>query len=275
MAMQREIEAKSILTKSGLSDYAVNCYGGCLHNCVFCYARYMRKFTNHTEPWGQYLDVKINAAELIAKEAAKKKSGSVFFSSACDGWQPAERKYQLTRQCLKVLIDNGFRVSALTKSSLIQRDLDIFAKSPDSTVGCTITTLDESLRRRLEVAASPSAERIISLEKAREMGIKTWAFAGPLLPGLTAERSNLEPLFSRLAQLDLDFIVVDKVNFRSGVYESVLELLRRRYPDLINMYTRLYRIEQEYQAYAENLEKTVRDIAGSFGLESNIVIASR
>lgn len=275
MATQREIEAKSILTKSGLSDYAVNCYGGCLHNCVYCYARYMRKFTRHTEPWGQYLDVKINAVELISKEAVKKKPGSVFFSSACDGWQPAERKYQLTRQCLRILIDNGFRVSALTKSSLIQRDLDIFTQSPNSTVGCTITTLDESLRRRLEIAASPSAERIISLEKAREMGIKTWAFAGPLLPGLTAERSNLEPLFERLAKLDLDFIVVDRVNFRSGVYESVLDLLRRHYPDLMNNYTRLYRIEQEYQAYAENLEKTVREIAGSLGLESKIVMASR
>ena len=94
MATQREIQAKSILTKSGLSDYAVNCYAGCLHNCVYCYARYMRKWSGHTEPWGQYLDVKINAAELVAREVTRKKPGAVFFSSACDGWQPAERKYR-------------------------------------------------------------------------------------------------------------------------------------------------------------------------------------
>lgn len=263
------------MTKSGLSDYAVNCYAGCLHNCVYCYARYMRKFSGHTEPWGQYLDVKVNAAELVAKEAAKKKPGSVFFSSACDGWQPAERKYQLTRRCIQTLIDAGFRVSALTKSSLIQRDLDLFASSPDSGLGCTITTLDESLRRRVEIAASPSSERIVTLQRAREMGIKTWAFAGPLLPGLTAERSNIEPLFTRLAELNLAYIVVDQLNFRSGVYESITEMLRRAYPHLLPLYHRLYRHQEEYEAYTANLQRTVRETAQGLGLESAIVMASR
>lgn len=275
MATQREITAKTILTKSGLSDYAVNCYGGCLHNCVYCYARYLRKWSDHTEPWGQYLDVKINAAELIEREVTKKKPGAVFFSSACDGWQPAERKYQLTRRCLKTLVDAGFRVSCLTKSSLIQRDLDIFASAPDSSVGCTITTLDESLRRRLEIAASPSAERIVSLEKARELGIKTMVFAGPLLPYLTAERANIEKLFTRLAELDLSSIIVDRVNFRSGVYESITDMLRHHFPDLVPRYLHLYRDRQEYDAYAENLEKTVWEIARGLGIEGKIVMASR
>lgn len=275
MATQSEIQAKSILTKSRLSDYAVNCYAGCLHNCVYCYARYMRKWSGHTEPWGQYLDVKVNAAELIAREVTKKKPGAVFFSSACDGWQPAERKYELTRRCLKTLVEAGFRVSALTKSSLIQRDLDIFASAPDSSVGCTITTLDESLRRRLEIAASPSAERVVSLEKARELGIKTFAFAGPLLPYLTAEPANLERLFTRLAELDLDSIIVDKLNFRSGVFESVTDVLRRHFPDLVPHYLRLYRDGQEYEAYSENLEMTVREIARGLGIESKIVMAMR
>lgn len=271
MAIQREIQAKSVLTKSGLSDYAVNCYVGCLHNCVYCYARYMRKFTNHTEPWGQFLDVKINAADVLAGEVKKKKPGSVFFSSACDGWQPAEKKYQLTRRCLKLVIDAGFRASVLTKSELITRDLDILAASPDSSLGCTITTLDESIRRKIEIAASPSSARINVLERAGEMGIRRMVFCGPLLPGLTDTPENLQPLFNRLSGLGLDNVMIDKLNFRSGVYESVTDLLRRFYPHLLPQYRLLYTSQQEYEAYAANLRIIVEQIAQAAGVKCQVV----
>lgn len=85
MAVQREILAKSVLTKSGISDYAVNCYVGCLHNCAYCYARYMRKFTGHTEPWGRFLDVKINAPELLEREVARKPRGKVLVFRELNG----------------------------------------------------------------------------------------------------------------------------------------------------------------------------------------------
>lgn len=260
-----------MLTKSGISDYAVNCYVGCLHNCVYCYARYMRKFTNHHEPWGQFLDVKINAADVLAKEVAKKKPGSVFFSSACDGWQPAERKYELTRRCLKIVVGAGFKASVLTKSELVARDLDILASSPQSSLGCTITTLDESLRRRIEIAASPSSARLRVLERAGEMGVKRWVFAGPLLPGLTDTLENLQPLFGKLAGLGLDNVMVDKLNFRSGVYESVIDLLHRFYPHLLPQYRLLYSSQQEYDAYAANLRVTVEEIARAAGVKCTVV----
>ena len=272
MAVQREILAKSVLTESGITDYSVNCYSGCLHNCVYCYARYMRKFTNHVQPWGRYLDVKINAADVLAEEVKKSKPGSVIFSSVCDPWQPAESKYELTRRCLKIVADAGFKISTLTKSALMIRDLDILAAARDCTAGCTITTVDESLRRRIEIAASPSRDRLHALEQAREMGISTWVFCGPLLPGLTDTHENIEHLFARLAELRPDRIMVDAVNFRTGVFDSILKMLGTHYPQLIPAYKLLFERPEEYDAYADKLRVTVGDLARAAGLESLVTV---
>jgi len=97
----KEIKAKTILSKSQVYDYALNAYVGCQHNCVYCYARFMKRFTGHCEQWGKFVDVKINAAELLTREVNKKKKGNVWISGVCDAYQNVEQKYKLTRKCLE------------------------------------------------------------------------------------------------------------------------------------------------------------------------------
>ncbi len=80
----REIKAKSILSKSQVYDYALNPYVGCQHGCVYCYAKFMKRFTGHGERWGEFVDVKINAPELLAHEVKRKKVGRVWISGVCD-----------------------------------------------------------------------------------------------------------------------------------------------------------------------------------------------
>ena len=87
---RREIECKSVLNKSGLADYAVNCYAGCEHGCVYCYARFATRFSHPGETWGGFVDARINAPQILAREIKRKRVGQVFMSSVCDGWQPAE-----------------------------------------------------------------------------------------------------------------------------------------------------------------------------------------
>jgi DNA repair photolyase len=89
----REIKAKNILSKSQVYDYALNPYVGCQHACVYCYARFMKRFTGHKERWGEFVDVKINAPELLAFEVRKKKVGRVWISGVCDPYQPLEKSY--------------------------------------------------------------------------------------------------------------------------------------------------------------------------------------
>ena len=104
----REITCKSILSDTGLpADYAINCYVGCEHGCRYCYARYMKRFTGHREPWGTFVDVRVNAPEVLERQVRRKPPGSVMLSSVCDGWQPLEASYRVTGRCVEVLTQHG------------------------------------------------------------------------------------------------------------------------------------------------------------------------
>jgi DNA repair photolyase len=82
--------------------YCINAYTGCSYGCVYCYARFMQRFHPHDEPWGRFVDVKVNAAEVLAREVRRLTPGPVFTCSACDGWQSVERHYGLTRRCCQL-----------------------------------------------------------------------------------------------------------------------------------------------------------------------------
>ena len=92
----REIISKSILSRSKIYNYVLNPYVGCQFGCSYCYARYMKRFTGHREKWGDFVDIKINAIELLRKEVVKKKVDEVWISGVCDPYQPLEAKYKLT-----------------------------------------------------------------------------------------------------------------------------------------------------------------------------------
>jgi len=262
----REVWAKSLLCKSGISDYCVNCYTGCLHGCVYCYARFMKRFSGHDEPWGQFLDVKINAPEVLAKEVRRREPGRVVMSSVCDGWQPAEKRYKLSRQCLRILADAGFSVGILTKSKLVTRDFDILEGRDNCDVGCTLTTTDEQLRVRIEPAASPTWQRIEALEEACSRGIGAWAFLGPFMPGLSDSEEALDALISAVAPLPLSYMYADKLNPRPGVWNSVVPFLKRWHPELIETYRALFFDQDYYLAYCEDLGRRLRKIAEEHGV---------
>lgn len=270
MPVTREILAKSVLGKSGITDYCVNCYTGCTHACVYCYARFMKRFTGHEEPWGQFLDIKINAPDILAKEVKRRAPGHIFMSSVCDAYQPAEKRYQLTRQCLKILIDAGFHPGILTKSKLVTRDFDILEGHTNCDVGCTLTTMDEQLRFRIEPGASPTRERIAALEESCSRGISTWAFLGPFMPGLSDTDEALDSLISAVSQLPFAHMHADKLNPRPGVWNAVVPLLKRHYPDLLDYYRKLFFDQDEYASYCADLGHRIRTIAESHGVGDKI-----
>jgi len=178
----REMTAKSILSASQVSDYALNPYVGCQHACVYCYAKFMKRFTGHRENWGEFVDVKINAPGLLAREVTKKKPGRVWVSGVCDPYQPLERKYRLTQQCLAILVEKGWPVTVQTKSPLVLRDIGILKRAPDIEVGFTITTADERMRKIFEPGAPPTAKRIEALGTLHAEGIRTFVMIAPVLP---------------------------------------------------------------------------------------------
>ena len=180
--MVREIDAKTVLSESKVFDYAVNPYIGCEHGCTYCYARFMKRASGHKEPWGKFVDVKINAPILLQREMRKRKAGRVWISGVCDPYQPLERKYELTKRCLEVLSRHGWPVTIQTKSPLVLRDIEILKKFGDIEVGFTITTSDEAIRKTFEPNAPSIKERIEALGKLHDIGLKTFAMIAPLLP---------------------------------------------------------------------------------------------
>jgi DNA repair photolyase len=230
----------------------------------------MKRFSGHSEPWGQYLDIKVNAPEILAREVRRKKPGRVFVSSVCDAYQPIEKRYRLTRECVKILIDAGFHAGILTKSRLVTRDFDILEGHANCSVGCTLTTMDEHLRFRIEPGASPTRERIAALEEACDRGIDAWAFLGPFLPGLSDTDEALDSLISAIAPLPLSRIIADKLNARPGVWDSIVPFLRRYHPDLIEHYRRLFFDRNEYLAYANDLRGRLEAIAEAHRLKDKL-----
>jgi len=268
----RETPCKTILNKSELADFTLNCYVGCSHRCLYCYARYMKKFKDRPEDWGYFVDVKINAPEILAKQIRKiKLPKEVFMSSICDGWQPLEAKYKLSRACLKILLEAGLEVSILTKSSLILRDFDLLEAYKTPSLGITITTLDRNLQKVLEPYASESSERLNTLKIAQERGIKTWVFLGPLIPEFTDTKANLEALFRALKGLDLDKIYVDRLNPRWGVLESLKKGLSRG--EYTNFRLLLYKCTNptKYHEYSRQLKEKILDYTHQFNLSDKVI----
>jgi DNA repair photolyase len=201
----REVHARTILSKSRIYDYTINAYGGCQHACSYCYARFMKRYSGHTEAWGEYVDVKVNAPELLQKEIAKKTPGRVWISGVCDPYQPLEKKYELTRQCLALLVRHDWPVTVQTRSPLVLRDLDLLKESDRTEVVLTITTADDNIRRIFEPQAPPIPERVRALGELHAAGISTRVMIAPMLP----EAGGLVEMLAGKT----DSVRIDRINY--------------------------------------------------------------
>jgi len=204
----REIFARSILSKSKVFDYVVNPYIGCQHSCTYCYARFMKRFTGHKELWGEFVDVKINAALLLERQIERMPPGRVWVSGVCDPYQPLERTYGQTQKCLEILVRHNWPITIQTKSVLVLRDIGLFREASKIEVGLTVTTGDEGVRQLFEPGAPSIEERIKALDKLHLAGIRTYAMIAPVLSGA-------EKLAARLVG-KVDYVLVDKMNYHYG-----------------------------------------------------------
>lgn len=265
-----EIEAKSLLNKSGIADWAINCYAGCAHACSYCYARFATRFTHPQERWGSFVDVKVNAPQLLVAEVRRKRVGRVFVSSVCDGWQPLEARYGLTRQCLEILLQHGYPVTILTKSALAARDFDLLAGKEGVAFGVTLTTLDADVGRLIEPQASSPSERLALLSEAKRRGIRSYAFLGPLMPGLSDTEEQLPLLLKAIKEAGVDYFLVDRLNLRYGVWQDLKGLLRQHFPHLVGRYQRILFEDRARMEYTQRLLATLHRLVAEHELEDRM-----
>jgi DNA repair photolyase len=251
-----EIQAKTILQRSRLpeTEYVINPYTGCVHACVYCYARFMKRFTDHPEPWGSFLDVKVNAPDLLERQLARRRAplrDRVLLSSVTDPYQPPEKKYGLTGRILEILHKYGVPVSILTKSDLVLRDIDLLARFSEIDVGFSLGTIDDEWARLLEGRASAPFQRLSALRALRGRGISTSAFVSPYIPGV----SDIRRIVAALAGTVGEF-AVEAVNTDAGNWRGTLRAIARRDPAAAKCAARKAgdpRYWRELEAEAESL----------------------
>lgn len=251
------ITAKSILTKSNLPgcDYVINPYNGCQFSCMYCYAAQIARWKHPNDTWGSYVDVKVNAPEVLQLELLKlekkhksKNFGSIFFSSVTDPYQGVELKYQLTRKCLEVLLNFGYEgeISILTKSPSVLRDIDIFKKLRNISVGLTVTSLNDNISKFLEVNAPLVNSRIEALYKLHNQEIPTYAFVGPILPYYMKDETIINTLLDKLEEVGIETIWFELINLNAKIRSRLYDYLKTESPNLIDIFettnTKEYRL---------------------------------
>jgi len=265
-----EIKCKNALVKSRIYgvDYALNPYTGCQHGCVYCYAEFMKKYTNHNEDWGKFVDVKVNIVDRLKNQIQKVKPGTVMVGTVTDAYQPLEKKFQLTRRCLEILADSDFPISIQTKSDLVLRDIDFLKKTKDGEVGFTITCPDPDVEKSFEPGASELERRLEALKKLKENHIPTFVFFGPILPFFSDNVNSIRLLFQRLRKIKIKKIYLDKMNYLKGKQKKISALLEENFPHALRFYERV--IDQE-ERYSEWLKGNLASTLSEFSFDSEVL----
>lgn len=245
-----EIDAKSILTKQKFRDnwfwnrYSINPYRGCQFACNYCDA-ITEKYLVHEDykDFSRIIYVKRNAPELLEKEVKKVKPDVVAMSGVTDPYQPAEKRYELTRKILEILAEHRFPVHIVTKGDLVLRDIDLLKEITEQTwcaVSLTIVTFNEKLLPLLEPFAPSPEKRLDVIKKLNEEGIQAGVDFTPIVPYLLDNEKNIEEVIKKAAEHGKYILIGAAMTLRSNQRVRFLDLLKKKIPELVEKYEGLY-----------------------------------
>ena len=182
----------------------------------------MRRITGHeSDVWGQFIDYKANAPDVLKKEISKVRwNEHILLASVTDNYQPIERKLELTRECLKIMADYDVNVDILTKSSLVLRDVDVIGKFSRCEVGISCGIDDKRTSEILEPGATRIDERFETLKTLKGSGIRCYAFVSPMIPYIT----NLENIIRNISG-SVDYVMFEIINLKPldmGLFRNTL-----------------------------------------------------
>lgn len=238
-------------SKLPASDYVINPYIGCTHGCLYCYACFMGRFTGHKEKWGTYIEPKRFASMKLPRAQEGK---TILVGSVTDAYNPAEKKYRLMPGILEILRDSKAHVEILTKSKLILRDMDLLRRIPDLSVGVSLAFSSQQDAGILEPGAATVEERLDTLKRLHQNGIKTYLFIAPYFPGIT----DLGGLVAS-TEGHVDSVCIENLNLRGSYKASVLEYIGKYHPKLLPLYQKIY-VKGGGKAYWKRLETEMEEL---------------
>lgn len=261
------IEAKTILSRVKGSeswygiDYNMNLYKGCSHGCIYCDSRsdcYQIKNFNIVRG-------KLNAISTLERELSRKEKGVIGMGSMSDPYNPQEKKYEMTRDALKLIQKYNYGVSIDTKSDLVLRDIDCLkeiSKKNNAIVKFTITTASDELSKKIEPHVCPSSKRFAAVKKLSDNGIFVGIMINPVLPFITDSAENIRSLVRLAHENGAKFIhtymsMTLRDNQREYYYSKINPEIKKRY---IETYKESYlcyplNVKMLYRIFMEECEK--------------------
>ncbi len=269
-----EITCKSAIGPCGFpgGGLAVNPYIGCEHACGYCYARFIKRFTGHTEPWGDFVDVRKNSAKLLSIQMRNPKlhHQQIYLSSMTDPYQPVEEKYELTREILKVLVNYDNHVSIMTKSTLVLRDLDLIKQLIKKDVNFTMSTLDEKWRKVIEPNSSTTSEKLVTMQKLVDEGIIVNAMVGPYWPIFT----DIEKMMAEFKKIGVSHVFAESFNSIGGNWTGVEETLSKHFPESLSQMKDLIFDDKKFNDFYVQEKKKLEKLAKELSIPITIYFAS-
>jgi DNA repair photolyase len=259
----QEIKSKSILLKRGkidswfVSRYGMNLYRGCTHSCVYCDGRSERYRVDGV--FGENVTVKTNAVEVLRRELkpigrrAKLKPGYVMIGGGVgDSYQPVEEKYQLTRRTLQLLCEYGWPVHILTKSTLVERDIDIIKRINQQNraiVSFSFSSANDEVSAVFEPHVPSPSERLKTLALFKKEGIACGMFLLPVIPFITDTPEVIAETLRKARDIDVDFVVFGGMTLKTGRQKDYFcNVLSEKHPELVAKYEEIYEANEWGQA---------------------------
>jgi DNA repair photolyase len=263
--------------------WTINPYRGCEFACKYCYARYTHEFMEMRDgiDFERKIYVKQHAAEMLRRELRRvRPEQGIAIGTATDPYQPAERKYEVTRAILEEMARHrGLEIGIVSKSTLLLRDVDVLKKAGTHNrlfVNVTITTLDINLARILEPRAPRPDLRLDTVRKLNEAGVHAGVICAPVLPDITDKPSNLENLVRATALAGGKYIYANPLFLKPCSAAIFLPFLQKEFPSLVEKYRQRFENKAFLSpAYHKRLSELMAKLRVKYGFESNYERYSR
>jgi DNA repair photolyase len=247
-----EVRARSALNRVPGGRYGfgwtINPYRGCSHACVYCFARRTHVYLdlNAGRDFEREIVVKVNLPELVRAELARPswKRELVALGTNTDPYQWVESRYRMMPEILAALEQANTPVSVLTKSPLVMRDVEIFARMAKHlpvSVNLSVPTLDEDAWRATEPHTPSPAARLDAVAELRRRGIDSGVLIAPLMPGINDSPEQVKPIIERAKKANASFLGGVALHLRDEVKDVFFAWLETKRPDLLPRYEKLYR----------------------------------
>jgi DNA repair photolyase len=274
-----DLASRSFLTKCDSArlplGWTINPYRGCEFGCKYCYARYAHEFMELRDPldFERRIFVKQFNAHAFRKELARLEPGeAIALGTATDPFQPAERRYRVTRAILEAIAETaGFRLGITTKSQLVARDIDVLqeiARRHFLTVSMTVTTVDAELARKLEPMAPRPDLRLAAVRKLTSHGIRATVFCSPVLPLITDGDASLDAVARAARTAGAQGFGGNVLFLKPCARQVFFPFLEEKFPTLVRRYRERFEWSSYLRGdYPERIKERIERIRRRYGFD--------